>query len=196
MQSLNSAAPAQPAREGSSGTQWEQWATANEEGSTGEHQGWGKERDPGIPHSQPSGAWMLFLDARARNSSPAPVPSARPSIRRPLFHGNQQQSSRFSSTNLQASPAQPALFCKPHVPITTSDLDVGCLVKAGQGKVGIRCGRRINTHSLVVSRPSLLLHTLLISTVFVALVSTQTDCIDWISLVQFSSVPISLASRI
>lgn len=158
--------------------------------------GMGKGAQPQLPHSQPSGAWMLFLDARARNSSPAPVPSARPSIRRPLFHGNQQQQAAGSAAQT-CKPAQPSqrFFAAP---CPYRNIRSGCWLSSqgGQGKVGIRCGRRINTHSLVVSRPSLLLHTLLISTVFVALVSTQTDCIDRTSLVQFSSVPISLASRI
>ena len=103
--------------------------------------GMGNGARPQLSHSQPSGAWMLFLDARARNSSPAPVPSIRP-----LFHGNQHQ---------QPSPAQPVFYSAncPVVPIATSDQDVGCLVEAGR-EAGTRFAVD-NTHSLVVSGPSL-----------------------------------------
>lgn len=113
-----------------------------------------------------------------------------------LFHGNQQQAAGSAAAQT-CEPAQPSQRFSA-APCPYRNVRSGCWLSSqgGQGIVGIRCGRRINTHTfaLVVSRPSLLLHTLLISTVFVALVSTQTDCIDQISLVQFCSVPISLAS--
>lgn len=98
MQSLNSAAPAQQPRERSSGRSGPQPMGRGAPGM-------GKGALPQLPHSQPSGAWMLFLDARARNSSPAPVPSIRP-----LFHGNQQRAaaSRRGRTRTTCKPAQPS----------------------------------------------------------------------------------------
>lgn len=100
----------------------------------GEHQGWGKERDPGSPIPSPQVLGCYFLTREPAIPVQPPSRAARPSIR-PSFPRQPAASSRFSSSTKPASQPSPAsAFLQPHVPIATSDLDVGCLVKAGRGK--------------------------------------------------------------
>lgn len=172
MQSLNSAAPAQQPRERSSGRSKPRPMGRGAPGM-------GKGARPQLPHSQPSCAWMLFLDARARNSSPAPVPSIRP-----LFHGNQQAAaaaaaSRQGRTRTTCKPAQPSqrFLQRSIAPCPHRNVRPGlCLSsRGGQGSRQTLTLRRRNKHTLARCVPTFAFTTPTINiTVFVALVSTRT----------------------
>lgn len=125
------------------------------------HQGWGKEPDPSSRSPSPQELGCYFL---TREPAIPVQPPSRPSA---LF-STATSSSRSSSKqhNLQASPAQPALFGASTAPCPHRNVRSRRSLSS-QGGQGSRhtLRRRINTHthSLVVSRPSLLLHALLIS---------------------------------
>lgn len=151
--------------------------------------GMGKGARPQLSHSQPSGAWDAISCARARNSSPAPVPSIRP-----LFHGNQQASSKqHKPANLQASPAQPALLQLPTAPCPRRNVRSGRWQssRGGQGIKAHSLAAPSNKHTLARCVPTFAFTTRTINiTVFVALVSTYTqpDCIHQTSLVPISRI--------
>lgn len=124
-------------------------------------QGWGKEPDPSSPIPSPQVLGCYFL---TREPAIPVQPPSRPSALFSTATSKQQQAGH----NLQASPAQPSQrFLQrqlPHVPIATSDQDVGCLVEAGRGAGKRSHAAPSNKHTLARCVPTFALpHTLLIS---------------------------------
>lgn len=170
--------PSITAQEGSSGNRRNsQWEAV--------HQGWGKERDPSSRIPSPQVLGMLFL---AREPAIPVQPPSRPSA---LF-STATSKQAASSTNLQASPAQPALLQLPTAPCPRRNVRSGRW-QSSRGGQGTKATLAVpsNKHTLARCVPTFAFTTRTINiTVFVALVSTYTqpDCIHQTSLVPTSRI--------